>query len=322
VILYAAAWGGATRALCDPFLKNDIQHLQHVPPYVVANRAIEIRCMTAPLDPTAPHASLLRRVVAFVTLLALYQAAEGVGGHILNSGLAANLFMLSSVAAAPFLSSWLGWGRLGAYALDLKRGAFTIVLAGLIAAAIAKAVALGVGASFGFYTFGAAAAPPPLSAAMFAIAVAMIVTAVPSIAEDILTRGFWLRGAEIKWSGPAFILVSSAIYLLNHVYRLSEGSIEWLRLFAFGLAYAAAAWRWQTLWAAFGLHWGWNLSNALLDAFVRVDAASAQQTALISAAAHLLLSLLIVVWPKPALAENHRPGAQVAQKIPESRPRR
>lgn len=260
--------------------------------------------MTSPRLPDTPRASLAKRATAFLILLALYQAAEGVGGRMLGNALVANLFMLSSVIAAPFVSRWLGWGWLGAYALDLRRGVGVIVLCGLLAAAAAKALALAVGAGLGVYTFGAApAVPSDLSAATLSIAAAMIVTAVPSIAEDVITRGFWLRGAEIKWSAAAFILASSAIYLLNHVYRLGEGPVEWLRIFAFGLAYAAAAWRWQSLWAAFGLHWGWNLSNALLDAFARVDAASSQQSALVSAAAHLLLALLIVAWPK-----NHRSG--------------
>jgi membrane protease YdiL (CAAX protease family) len=248
-------------------------------------------------DPKPPRASLTKRVAAFLILLALYQAAEGIGGRLLNNGLVANLFMLSSVVAAPLVSRWLGWTWLGAYALDLKRGAGAIVLAGVIAAAIAKTVALTLGARAGVYAIGGFVMQPDGAAVALTLAIALVTTAVPSVAEDIITRGFWLRGAEIKWSGAAFILASSTIYLLNHVWRLGDGPVEWLRIFAFGLAYAAAAWRWQTLWAAFGLHWGWNLSNTLLDAFVRVDAASAQQSGLVSAAAHLILAALIVAGP-------------------------
>ena len=245
-----------------------------------------------------PHPSLAKRIAAFLILLALYQAAEGVGGRLLHSDLTANLLMLSSVVAAPWVSHWLGWGWLGAYALDLKRGGGLTVACGLVAAVAAKALALTFGAQLGVYSIGEFSPHADVAAAVVSVFVAILVTAVPSIAEDIITRGFWLRGAQIKWTGATFVLVSSAIYLLNHVWRLGEGPIEWLRIFAFGLAYAAAAWRWQTLWAAFGLHWGWNLSNTLLDQFVQIDAASAQQSALISAAAHLLLTGIIIAWPK------------------------
>ena len=255
--------------------------------------------------PQTPNASLAKRAAAFLILLALYQAAEGIGGRLLHNDLVANLFMLSSVAAAPLVSRWLGWNWLGAYALDLKRGAGLIVLCGLVAAATAKALALAAGVHLGVYAVGAPSPHADIAATAIAILAAMLITAVPSIAEDIITRGFWLRGAAIKWSGAAFILASSAIYLFNHVWRLGEGPIEWLRIFTFGLAYAAAAWRWRTLWAAFGLHWGWNLSNALLDQFVQISAASTQQSALISAGAHLMLTVLVLAWPN---TESRRQG--------------
>lgn len=240
--------------------------------------------------------STAKLTAAFLILFTLYQSAEGVGARLLDNSLIANVLMLSALLAAPIVSRWLGFGWLGAYALDLKRGVGWIVLTGLVAAGAAKVLALLAGAQLGIYAI-ALGEPLAPQAALLAIAGALIVTAVPSMAEDILTRGFWLRASGIRWTAAAFILATSAIYLFNHVYRLGDGPIEWLRLFCFGLAYAAAAWRWRTLWPAFGLHWGWNLSNMLLDTFARVDTAALEFGALISAGAHLVLAALILAMP-------------------------
>jgi membrane protease YdiL (CAAX protease family) len=240
--------------------------------------------------------SAAKLAAGFIILFALYQSAEGVGARLLDNGLVANVLMLSALIAAPMVSRWLGFGWLGAYALDLKRGVGWIVLAGLVAAGAAKMLALLVGAQLGLYAIAPADAMAPQTA-LLAITGALIVTAVPSMAEDILTRGFWLRASGIRWTAAAFIFATSAIYLLNHIYRLGEGPIEWLRLLCFGLAFAAAAWRLKTLWAAFGLHWGWNLSNVLLDVFARVDTAAPAHGALISAGAHLVIAALILAMP-------------------------
>lgn len=247
--------------------------------------------------------SVARLAAGFIVLFALYQSAEGVGARLLGNGLIANNLMLSALIAAPLVSRWVGFGWLGAYALELKRGVGWIVLAGLAAAGAAKMLALFAGAQLGIYALAPGDAMAPQTA-LLAIAGALIITAVPSMAEDILTRGFWMRASGIRWTGAAFILATSAIYLLNHIYRLGEGPIEWFRLFSFGLAYAAAAWRWKTLWAAFGLHWGWNLSNALLDVFARVDTGVPEQGALVSAGAHLALAALILAIPARRSSET------------------
>lgn len=247
------------------------------------------------MTPTS-QPSAAKRAAVFVILFALYQSAEGVGARLLGNGLVANALMLSTLVAAPLLSRWLGFGWLGAYGLELKRGVGWLVLAGLPAAGMAKAIAVLVGVQLGIYAMSSGATPAS-DAAPSAVAAALIVTAVPSLAEDIVTRGFWLRASGLRWTGAAFIAATSCIYLFNHVYRLGEGPAEWLRLLCFGFAYAAAAWRWRSLWAAFGLHWGWNLSNALLDVFVEVDTALPTQSALLSAAAHVVLGLLVLAWP-------------------------
>src|SRR5581483_5222438 len=91
--------------------------------------------------------------------------------------------------------------------------------------------------------------------------------------------------------------ISSAIYVGNHIFRLALGPLEWLMLFAFGCAYAAALIRSGSLWAAVALHWGWNFANAIENRIVDVTLVSANGGRLLSAAAHVALLGLVCIWP-------------------------
>ena len=64
-----------------------------------------------------------------------------------------------------------------------------------------------------------------------------------------------------------------------------------------GLAYAAACWRWRSLWAAVGLHWGWNLANALSGAVWPVEWADETAMRLAAALVHLAIFAAIALLP-------------------------
>ncbi len=113
--------------------------------------------------------------------------------------------------------------------------------------------------------------------------------------EDILTRGYLCRAAGLRWrNGAAFVLASSALYVLNHVYRLQLGPREWLLLCAYGLVYATALWRTGSLWSAVGLHWGWNLGNGLAGNLAPVETTDANAAALLSIGAHGVMLLAVL----------------------------
>jgi membrane protease YdiL (CAAX protease family) len=244
-------------------------------------------------------APLNRRIAAFIVLFVLYQAAEGVGARLLHSASVQAVIMIGSLLAAWPIGRWLGYRGYDAYALDLSRHSLRLVFVGLLLAGLARLAALFWGLASGVYALGAPPSPPQGLALLILMSGAFVSTFVPSIAEDIVTRGFWLKAAAVRWSGPAFVLTASAIYVLNHIFRLAEGPVEWIRLFCFGLAYACAAWRWRSLWAAVGLHWGWNLSNALLDGFTSVNVMDAAGAPWLSVGAHLVLTATMLLWPRP-----------------------
>ena len=231
----------------------------------------------------------LRATIAFVVLFALYQSAEGVGGKLLGSFAVQAGLMIACVVAAWPLSRWLGFRGYGAYALDLRASSFAWLGAGLLLAIGAKAAAIGFGLQSGVLQ---QEAPP--SPWLAALPMLLVSTCVPSIAEDILTRGFWYRASGIRWRrGVAFVAFATIVYVLNHVYRLAEGPMEWMRLACFGIAYAIALWRTGSLWAAVGLHWGWNLANGVFAIAWPTVAIDATTSTVFSCLAHLAMALVV-----------------------------
>lgn len=245
---------------------------------------------------------VVRAGIVFALLCVLYQSAEGVGGHLMHSFAVQAALMLACVVVAWPLSRWLGYRGYGAYALDRAPLSFAWLAGGLVVACAAKALAIAVGEKLGVY----AATGASFSAAGFAalgagLPMLLLSTFVPSIAEDILARGFWYRAAGIRWRrGLAFVAFSASYFVLNHIYRLERGPSEWLMIFCMGLAYATALWRTGTLWAAVGLHWGWNLANGVLDPLLPADTVDVAGSRWLIAGVHLLVALLVVAVPPPS----------------------
>lgn len=241
------------------------------------------------MDNDRPAPSATRIAIGFVCLFLLYQSAEGVGDRLLHSFPAQAGLMLACVVAAWPVSRWLGFRGLDAFALPLRARTLAWLPPLLVLAFALKAGALQAGLALGIYAPDATN-PSPLSGLAAALPMLLLSTFVPSIAEDILTRGFPYRAAGIRWRrGAAFVGASSLLYVANHLYRLTLGPMEWLMLFVFGLAYATALWRTGSLWAAVGLHWGWNLGNATLAIAMPTSTVDTDAGRLMSMAAHLLM---------------------------------
>ncbi|MEW9573159.1 lysostaphin resistance A-like protein [Rhodanobacter sp. Si-c] len=241
-----------------------------------------------------------RLVLVFLVLWLSYQSAEGVGARWLHSLPIRDGLMVASVLLAWPLSRWLGYRGYAAYALA-GAGWRRWLPAGLLLAVLAKFAAVSTGLQLGAYTDDPDAAHVGLAALAAALPMLLLSTFVPSLAEDILTRGFWYRAAGIRWcGGVVFVLVSAAIFVFNHIYRLGDGPLEWLLLFVFGLPYAAALWRSGSLWAALGLHWGWNLGNGLQALLLPVTVHDASASAALSIGAHLALLAVVLLLPRRA----------------------
>ena len=229
---------------------------------------------------------------SFGMMFLLYQAAEGLQTVIAPGNPVGPALMLVALLIAWPIGRWLGGRGYDCFGLGLSKGWWAVLGGGMVLAALAKLASLAVGSAAGIYVPTGPAAPLGLAA----IAIAALTTFVPSIAEDILTRGFLLEVVPIRLSAFQYIVGSAVLYTVNHIWRLDWGISEQLRLLCLGLAYGAAAWRWRSLWGAVALHWGWNLSNALADQTIPLDVANVAAGRMLSAGVHLALLALVLLW--------------------------
>ena len=240
---------------------------------------------------TSPAPGWPKILIAFLILFAVYQTAEGMQTLFAPlSPVGPALMLLTPLLAWP-LGRWLGWRGYDAYGLDLRRSSFVLLAIGLIVAGLAKFGSLAVGLGMGAYARSDAVSPlTPIF-----LPVALLSSFVPSIAEDIIARGFLLRTIPVRLGFRAYVLASAALFTANHIWRFDWGASEQVRLFCLGLAYAAAAWRWRTLWAAVALHWGWNFANILAGVLLPAEMGDVVEARLLAAAVHLLLFAIIAL---------------------------
>lgn len=240
-------------------------------------------------DCSVPRPAPVRLLLVATVLFFFYQMPEGVGNQ--------NLLGLF-----PFVAWWgsraLGFNGMRAWYLDSQPGWLRLLALGLVLAIAAKFAALAIGTHAGVYAFSWLTDLPGTAQAG-ALLLLVFTTFIASMAEDIVTRGLVMRAIPALGRHWSFIVISAALFVLNHVYRLHKGPVEWLTLFCFGLAYAAALYRARTLWAAVGLHWGWNLANGLLDIFTKSDIVQPTVAPLYSCAAHLVLLACALTLMRP-----------------------
>lgn len=245
------------------------------------------------MDANAERRPSWPKVIAgFLLIFVVYQAAEGLQTVIApGNPLGPALMLLSLILAWP-VGRWLGGRGFDRFGLSLSRRWWAVLLGGMLVAALAKLGSLAIGSATGVYAGAMTASTVTASA----VAMALLSTFIPSVAEDILTRGFLLNVVPVRLNLWSFMLLSALLYTANHIWRFDWGISEQVRLFCLGLAYGAAAWRWRSLWGAVALHWGWNLSNALTDQFIPFETIDVIGGRTISASAHLLLLAIVLLW--------------------------
>jgi membrane protease YdiL (CAAX protease family) len=170
----------------------------------------------------------------------------------------------------------------------------------MLLAALAFLASRALGTATGLYSAPAVAG----AASIGAVGFALLSTFIPSVAEDILTRGFLLRTLPLQLTAASYVILTALLYTANHVWRFDWGISEQVRLFCLGLAYGAAAWRWRNLWGAVALHWGWNVTNVLADQLMPTETLSSDAARYLSAAVNLAMFVIVVLLPRAGRANE------------------
>jgi uncharacterized protein len=178
-------------------------------------------------------------------------------------------FKTGFLVAAFILAKLQGWKDLGGFGLGFKGGWLKQLLTGLALGCLCFGISFFVSVQAGFERITAIHLLP---AVIKQLPLILLMTAVPSIAEDILTRGYVYAHVGRFMKPTAWVFLSSLIYVLNHIWRLNDGAAVLSYLFFLGLALAYAVVIGKSLWLAFGIHWGSNLAFEFLNAWIPAEA--------------------------------------------------
>ena len=207
----------------------------------------------------------------------------------------AALFKISFLAAALLLARMQGWQQVSGYGLKWHKWWWRNLLAGLI---------LGIGffllseAAAAFFTVQKINSIDPATAMVSRLPMILLITFFPSIAEDILTRGYLFGHLRHRLQQNSFVLLSAAFFVLNHIWRLQDGTAVLTYLFVLGLALAYALWHTRSLWLTLGIHWGANVAFESVTASVQSQPIHPTTAHWILAGSYVLLLLAIVVLKK------------------------
>lgn len=117
-----------------------------------------------------------------------------------------------------------------------------------------------------------------------------------SFSEDILTRGYVYQHSYRKLSGTTIVLLSALVYLLNHIYRLSDGPQAWIYLFALGIFYVLPLIISKRLWFTGGMHWSGNCFFFFTHGIMTTDNGSLHFSPNYILVICILLLLPVTIW--------------------------
>ncbi len=196
--------------------------------------------------------SLIPFIPGFLLLFTIYHFPEFFSAFWIMA-----LCKIGFILVAFFLARMQGWKGLGGYGLALRPGWWQHLLKGLFtglfffALSVFFSVLLGYDRMDGIATVDVILRQLPLL---------LLMTAIPSVAEDILTRGYLYGHLFSRMKAEIWVPVSAVLYVLNHIWRLQDDPSVLVYLFLLGLVLATTVWKTKSLWLAFGIHWGANIA--------------------------------------------------------------
>lgn len=215
---------------------------------------------------------LVPAVIGFLLLSLLYQLPEANGQDLLKiPGKPYSTFglFILTLAAVALVACWQGDTGLSSYGMGLHPGWWQNYLLGVGLGGVTQAVLEMGGVRLGVRRVSEI----KFSLTGLLIGVLWILFAnFPAAAvEDLITRGYifrWMQASPLL----VFMLVSAALYTLNHIIRLlTRPATDWYHLPLTGLTLAYALAQTGSLWYVIGLHQSGNVIYYLMRKMMKVS---------------------------------------------------
>ncbi|MFJ5714570.1 CPBP family intramembrane glutamic endopeptidase [Neobacillus sp. NPDC093127] len=193
----------------------------------------------------------LKAFLGFIVLFAVYHASEIVGN---NPVLILSCFLFFFVVA-QIVAKLLGENGISSFGMQRHKGASRNLLIGYLLGFLFYSGSMIVSIMTGKIVFEGIFSIQQIVLPLLGM---IFLTFLSSASEDILTRGYVFKYLSPKISMRALVVVSSIVYVLNHIWRINDGYTQWIMLFLMGLTYAIPFAITRSLWFTIGCHWGWN----------------------------------------------------------------
>lgn len=196
------------------------------------------------------------KFLGLVLLLVTYQLAEAFM-YFYNDAFVFMSLMAAVLLLAHIIAKPMGLEGIKGYKLVLNNDGKHLFIIGLLSGFITYSLSFVVSlfTHREVITIHSLSLLPSLGKVMLYFAG----TFLPSIAEDIITRGYVLAVFGKNWNKIVFLLVSALFYVLNHPYKLSAPDETLIYLFITGIFLAIPLVLTNSLWYSVGLHWACNV---------------------------------------------------------------
>lgn len=243
-------------------------------------------------------------IVVFVLLFLFYHGAEymivfknNVVGFLLFQG----LFFIT----AWFLGNWYSGNGLKAWGLPFNKKVVRMAAIGLIMGILLYGLPFVISLLLGVEQV--VNIPNLKTMVMMSLPFAFGVL-FSSFSEDILTRGILYSQFHTTLKPVLLALCSALVYLLNHIYRLTDGPEFWSYIFMLGLVFIIPVLNTGNLWFTGMMHWAGNVFFHVTHNVMQTETNEGTISANYLFALCIIVILPIVWWVSKTVRSDFNSG--------------
>ena len=197
----------------------------------------------------------IKIILSFIVLFALYHAAEYMI-MFKNNATGFFIFQLLFFVSAFLFGNWYSREGLAAWGLPFSIKMLKPFLLGMVLGILLYGISYCTSVLSGIETIIKVPGVGDIMKSSLAFTVGVLFS---SLSEDVLTRGIMYRYFNHKIKPAPLVFLSASVYLLNHIYRLTDGIETLLYIFLLGIVFIIPVIYTKNLWLTGGMHWAGNV---------------------------------------------------------------